>query len=306
MPNSPFEYWQRVRAERRAKAAHRLGLRERPSDGLVVHRHLARLRRPPLAGTSGGLTAVMGAVLLVSGQPDYVDRFAPVWAPLVGGILVILASASVRFCKPLCVLATVFLGPPAVALVFHLLRAVGAIPFPVDLFSMLVSLAATVTIIAAWLQWSPLRTGTGFPLETPRWIALLGITVALIYPGLKTLWVAGGTWLAPAGSHSVDGAYLAPVALAVMGTAATAVALRWWRRDAPRWAHPTAAAGGLTLIGLGTAGLHSSLAHASDEGPLLGVLVYGGWLIWGLATLGVAARLSHRRTDPHRTSSTVR
>ncbi|WP_411733565.1 hypothetical protein [Paeniglutamicibacter sp.] len=248
----------------------------------------------------------MGTVLVVAGQPDYVDRFAPVWAPLVGGILVLIASASVRFRKPLCVLATVFLGPPAVALVFHLLRAVGVIPFPMDLFSLLVSLAATATIIAAWLQWSPLRTVAGFPMETPRWVALLGITVALVYPGLKTLWVAGGTWLAPEGSHAVDGTYLAPVALAVMGAAATVVALRWWWRDAPRWAHPTAAAGGLTLIGLGTAGLHSSFTHPSAEGSLLGVLIYGGWLVWGLATLAVAARLSHRRTDPYRTTSTAR
>ncbi|MBV1779060.1 hypothetical protein KRR55_08045 [Paeniglutamicibacter sp. ABSL32-1] len=174
-----------------------------------------------------------------------------------------------------------------------------------DLFSMLMSLAATATIIAAWVQWRPLRTVAGFPLETPKWVALLGIGVALVYPGLKTLWVAGGKWLAPEGSHAVDGAYLAPVGLAVIGTAATVVALRWWRRDAPRWAHPTAAAGGLTLIGLGTAGLHSSLAHELAEGPLLGVLVYGGWLIWGLATLGVAARLSHRRTDPSPTSTTA-
>lgn len=212
MPNSPFAYLQRVHAERLAKAARRLGRLEPPSDGLGVHRPLARVRRTSLAGASAVLTAVLGAVLVVSGQPDYVDRFAPVWAPLVGGILVLLASASVRYCKPLCVLATVFLGPPAVALVFHLLRAVGAIPFPMDLFSMLVSLAATATIIAAWVQWRPLRTAAGFPLETPKWVALLGITVALVYPGLKTLWVAGGKWLAPEGSHAVDGAYLAPVA----------------------------------------------------------------------------------------------
>lgn len=257
------------------------------------------------AGALAGLTATMGVVVIVVGQPDYVDRFAPVWAPLVGSVVVLLACAWGRFRKLACVLATMFLGPPAVALVFHLLRAVGAIPYPMDTVSMAVSLAATATIIAAWLQWQPLRTAEGDPVATPRWVALLGMIVALVYPGIKTFWVAGGTWLAPAGAHTADGTYLAPVALAALGTAATAVALRWWQRDAPRWAHPAAAAGGLTLVGLGTGGLHAALTRHEFEGPLLGVLIYGGWLLWGLATLAVAARLSHRRTVPRPMRSTA-
>lgn len=113
---------------------------------------------------------------------------------------------------------------------------------------------------------------------------------------LKTVWLAGADWLAPQGvGTEVDAAYVVPVALALVGGSATAVALRWWDRPAPGWAHHAATVGGLALAGLGVSGVNATFTTDTAEGPVLGVVVYGSWALWGLTTLAVAGRLSSRR-----------
>lgn len=87
-------------------------------------------------------------------------------------------------------------------------------------------------------------------------------------------------WLAPRGvDHHIDATYVVPVGLALLGTSATLVALRWWERPAPRWARPAATVGGLTLIGLGMSGVNATLTTATAEAPALGILVYGSWAL---------------------------
>lgn len=249
-----------------------------------------------LAAWSAAATGVAGLVLLVSGQSAYVDRIAPIWTPVLGSVLALVCATTVRHRRAAAVAATVFLLPAAIAGIFHVMRALGAIPLPVDWLALVVSIGAVVTLWATWRLSHPLQGDDGLPLDTPRWVALVGVLAALAYPAIKTSWVAGSSWLAPRGvGHEVDAAYVVPVALALLGSAAMVVALRWWDRPSPRWAHHAAAAGGLALIGLGVSGVNATFTNSPPEGPALGVLVYGGWGLWGLATLAVAARLSPRR-----------
>jgi hypothetical protein len=241
-------------------------------------------------------TLVFGSALSASGQAAYVGRIAPTWTPVLGAVLALVCATVVKHRKATCVAATVFLLPSAIAGIFHLLRALGAIPLPVDWLALIVSICATLTVATAWKLCDPLRREDGLPLETPRWVAGVGVLAALIYPVLKTIWVAGLDWLAPEGvGHEVDAAYLVPVALALVGGSATMVALRWWDRPAPAWARNTAAAGGLALTGLGVSGMNATFTTTTAEGPVLGVVVYGSWTLWGLATLAVAGRLSSQR-----------
>ncbi|WP_309082044.1 hypothetical protein [Zhihengliuella sp.] len=264
------------------------------------------MRRSLFTGWSGRalapcavLTAAAGIALAVQGQAAYADRISPVWAPLVGALLALMCVAATRRRRLWCIAATVFLLPPTMAGVFHALRVLGAIPLPVDWLALVGSVGAALTLWAAWALCDPLRSGNGRPLQTPRWVALAGLCAALAYPVLKTLWLVGLDWLTPHGvSHRVDAAYAVPVALALLGGAATVVALRWWDAPAPTWAHPAAATGGLMLVGLGACGVNATLTTATAEGPALGAVVYGSWLLWGLATLAVAARLSPARGAP--------
>ncbi|CAI9410190.1 hypothetical protein [Nocardioides sp. T2.26MG-1] len=248
---------------------------------------------------AAGLTILAGAGQVAVGSADYVDRIGPSWGPLAGGLATLLTVLAGRSRRSLSVVATVLLLPSCAATVFHVLRATGAIPMPVDVRGALVSGSATVTLLLLWRWCRPLRTTDDRPWETPAWVALLGVAVALVYPAVKTSWVLGSTWLAPRGlEHRVDAEYVAPVLLVGLGTAATLVALRWWRTDAPPFAHPAAAAAGLALVSLGVGGLNATVTHPADEGPTLAVLVYGSWLLWGLTTLAVAGRLSSRRRLP--------
>lgn len=255
-----------------------------------------------LTAWSAAVTGAAGLVLLTSGQSAYVDRIAPVWTPVLGSVLALVCATTVRHRRTAAVAATVFLLPSAIAGIFHVLRALGAIPLPVDWLALAVSLGAAVTLWATWRLSHPLHGDDGLPLDTPRWVVGAGVIAALAYPAIKTSWVAGSSWLAPRGvGHDLDAAYAVPVALALMGSVAMVVALRWWDRPSPRWAHYAAAAGGLALIGLGVSGVNATFTSSPPEGPALGLLVYGGWGLWGLATLAVAARLSPRRvavTDP--------
>lgn len=249
-----------------------------------------------LAAWSAAVTGVAGLVLLVGGQSAYVDRIAPIWTPVLGSFFALVCTATVRYRRAAGVAATVFLLPSAIAGIFHVMRALGAIPLPVDWWALVTSIGAVATLWATWRLSHPLQGEDGLPLDTPRWIATIGILAALIYPAIKTSWVAGSTWLAPRGvGHELDAAYVVPVVLALSGSAATVVALRWWNRPSPRWAHHVAAAGGLALTGLGVSGVNATVTNSPPEGPVLGILVYGGWALWGLATLAVAARLSPRR-----------
>jgi hypothetical protein len=241
-------------------------------------------------------TLVAGLALAASGQAAYVDRIAPIWTPVLGAVLALVCATVGQHRKATCVAATVFLLPSAIAGIFHLLRALGAIPLPVDWLALIVSVCAALTVGTAWKLSDPLRREDGLPLETPRWVAGTGVLTALIYPVLKTIWVAGLDWLAPEGvGHEVDAAYVVPVALALVGGSATVVALRWWDRPAPAWARNAAIAGGLSLTGLGVSGVNATFTTPTAEGPVLGVVVYGSWTLWGLATLAVAGRLSSQR-----------
>jgi hypothetical protein len=241
-------------------------------------------------------TVVAGLALAASGQAAYVDRIAPIWTPVLGGVVALVCATVGQHRKATCVAATVLLLPSAIAGIFHVMRALGAIPLPVDWLALVVSLCAALTVWTAWKLSDPLRREDGLPLQTPRWVAAAGVLTALIYPVLKTMWLAGLDWLAPEDvGHEVDAAYVVPVTLALVGGTATVVALRWWDRPAPRWARNAAVAGGLVLTGLGVSGMNATFTTETADGPVLGVVVYGSWALWGLATLAVAGRLSSQR-----------
>jgi len=251
-----------------------------------------------------GRTAVVGlaalvalVVLLTEDPPDYVERVTPGWQLLVGAVVAMLALWTRRGWRLWVLGATLLLLPSAALLLFHLLRLVQLIPYPADLTWAAGSLAAVATLLTLWTWRNPLREDDGDPLDPPRGLVLAGVAAALCYPLVKTGWAAGIDWLAPGGVVGVvDAAYLVPVLAQLAATGATVYALRWWNAPAPRWAAPAALAGGLALSGLGQAGLYSTWTRTDHEqGALLGVLVYGGWLVWGLATLVVAARVSERR-----------
>ena len=59
-------------------------------------------------------------------------------------------------------------------------------------------------------------------------------------------------------------------------------------------------------MGLGVSGVNATLTTATAEGPLLGLVVYGSWALWGLATLGVAGRLSSHRVAGGRSAEPPR
>ena len=234
--------------------------------------------KPHAAVVAASVTVVAGATQIVVGLADYVDRIGPVWGPLVGGLVALVTVGLRRWRGAMSIVTTVLLLPASVASVFHILRVTRAIPMPVDGRSALVSASALVTLLLLWRWCRPLRTSAGRPLETPLWVAFLCVAVAMVYPGIKTFWILGGTWLAPQGlEHRVDAANIAPVLLVGVGTVATVVALRWWRSDAPSFAHPTAVVAGLLLVGLGVGGVNATITHPADEGPYLAVLVYGSW-----------------------------
>ncbi|MEU4509019.1 hypothetical protein AB0G05_05940 [Nonomuraea wenchangensis] len=241
--------------------------------------------------------AASGSVLLVRGQADYVALIAPVWLPILGAIAAAVTAWLDRGRQVVGSLTMVLLLPSVVALIFHLLRVIGAIPLPVDWWATVSSTVAAATVWCTWQVSRPLTRPDGSSLNTPRWVAVAAVAAALAYPALKTSWALGARWLAPRGTPSgIDANYLFPVALTLVGITAILISLRWWNTAAPRWARPAAATGALVLVGLGLSGLSATFHMTPPEGPALGVVVYGSWLLWGLLTLTIAGRLSPART----------
>ncbi|HEY0949003.1 hypothetical protein [Nocardioides sp.] len=264
-------------------------------------------RAGPIAWLAIG-TLLAAIALAIHGQAAYVDRIAPAWTPILGSLLALACATGARGRRLIGLGAAVLLLPSAIAGVFHVLRATGAIPLEVDGAAVPASLGAALTLTAVWIRCHPLRGDCGQPLDPPRWVVGLGVASATIYPALKTLWLTGIGWLAPPGlGPEIDAEYAVPVTLALLGASATALALRWWDRPAPHRAHGAATIGGLALAGLGICGLNATISTTTPEDPVLGVVVYGSWLLWGLATLAVASRLSPIRGEsaPNPTSRTA-
>ena len=88
-------------------------------------------------------------------------------------------------------------------LLLHLLRVVGAIPFPVDLISGSVSIGAAIMLLSLWFLPNPLRPSKDLRVMVPIWVPIANIAASLVYPTLKTLWALGIDVAAPPGTVGV-------------------------------------------------------------------------------------------------------
>ncbi|QIN28348.1 hypothetical protein [Brevibacterium luteolum] len=243
-----------------------------------------------------GVGAAAGTLAFFHPASDYVAHNSPRWFVLAGVAVAVIARLSARTMGQRhagLLIATVLLLPSACTLLLlHVLRAVGAIPFPVDLISASVSIGAAIVLLSLWILPNPLRTPRDLRVPVPRWVPVVGIAASLVYPTLKTLWAFGIDVAAPPDTVGVvDATFYATVAVSLAAVPALLIAMRWWDRPAPRWMRPTALVGGLVLLSLGVSGLWG-VAQSPAEDPATGLLVYGGWLIWGVATLATAGQLS--------------
>lgn len=253
------------------------------------------------------LGAVAGIVALLHPAADYVTNISPSWFVLVGIAVAVVARMFARTTGQRSVallVTTVLLLPTAFTLsLSHLFRAVGAIPFPVDPISACVSIGAAIALLSLWFVPNPLRPSRVLRIPVPAWVPLVGIAASLSYPILKTLWAFGVDFAAPAGTVGViDATFVGTVAVALAAVPALIIAMRWWNRPAPRWTRPVALVGGLILLSLGVSGLWA-VARSSAGDAATGLLVYGGWLVWGAAILATAGRLSPTLNVHHHPST---
>lgn len=243
-----------------------------------------------------GCGAIAGVVALLHPAADYVADNSPNWF-VPAGIAVAVASrmlartTSQRYTGLL--IATALLLPAACTLLLlHLLRLVGAIPLPLDPASAVVSVGAALALCSLWFLPNPLRPRRGLRLPVPGWVPVAGIAASLVYPTLKILWALGIDIAAPSDTVGVvDATFFATVAVSLAAAPALAIAMRWWDRPAPGWVRPVALAGGFVLVSLGVSGSWA-VATGPGEGVATGLLVYGGWLLWGAAVLATAGRLA--------------
>lgn len=248
-----------------------------------------------LRGASLGLGAAAGVVALLHPAAGYVADGSPSGFVLAGVVVAVVFGRFARTTGPRyagLLIATALLLPTACTLlVLHLLRTVGAIPFPVDPVSALVSVGAAVALASLWFVPGPLRARSDARIPVPEWVPLVGVAASLVYPAPKVLWALGVDIAAPPDTVGVvDATFFATVAISLAAAPALAVATRWWSRPAPAWARPAALVDGFLLVALGASGLW---AVARDPaGAATGLLVYGGWLVWGSAVLATAGRLS--------------
>lgn len=258
-----------------------------------------------------GIGAASGVIALLHSAAGYVSDNSPSWFVIAGIIVAVLFRVLARTTGQRytgLLLATVLLLPTACTLlVLHLLRLVGAIPFPVDLISMCVSVGAAIALFSLWFVPNPLAPRREARVPVPRWVPMIGIAASLVYPVLKILWATGIDVAAPPETVGViDATFFSTVAISLAATPALAVAMRWWNRPAPAWVRPTALIGGFLLVALGASGLW---AVAQDpSGAATGLLVYGGWLLWGATVLATAGRLSpgNRQEVPKRLAAAER
>lgn len=243
-----------------------------------------------------GIGAVAGILALLHPAAGYVADNSPSWFVLAGIAVAVLARVRARTTGQHyagLLTATALLLPTACTLsLLHVLRAVGAIPFPLDPISACVSIGAVISLLGLWFLPNPLRPARGMRVPVPAWVPVIGIAASLVYPTLKTLWALGIDIAAPPDTVGVvDATFTATVVIALAAVPALVIAMRWWDRPAPRWMRPAALIGGLVLLSLGVSGLWGVARNPVDD-PATGLLVYGGWLIWGAATLATAGRLS--------------
>lgn len=243
-----------------------------------------------------GLGAAAGVLALLHSAADYVTVNSPSWFVLAGIVVAVLARVFARTTGQRyagLLIATALLLPTACTLLLlHLLRAVGAIPFPVDPISACVSLGAAIALFSLWFLPNPLRPARDLHVPVPAWMPLIGIAASLVYPTLKTLWAFGIDVAAPPDTVGVvDATFYITVAVSLAAVPALVIAMRWWNRPAPKWVRPVALIGGLLLLSLGVSGLWGVARSPADD-PATGLLVYGGWLVWGITTLATAGRLS--------------
>jgi hypothetical protein len=241
-----------------------------------------------------GIGTVAGALALLHPAADYVADNSPSWFVPAGvvaaiGTRVLARTAGQRYVGLL--LATGLLLPTACALlVLHLLRLVGAIPLPLDPISGLVSLGAAVALFSLWFVPGPLAPRRDARIPVPTWVPYIGIAASLLYPTLKILWALGVDLAAPPDTIGViDATFVGTAGVSLVAVPALVIAMRWWNHSAPAWARPLALVGGFLLVALGTSGLWAVVQHPT--GAITGLLVYGGWLIWGGAVLATAGRL---------------
>ena len=240
--------------------------------------------------------AAAGTLAFLHSASDYVADNSPRWFVLTGVAVAVIARLSARTTGQRyagLLIATVLLLPSACTLLLlHVLRAVGAIPFPVDLISASASIGAAIMLLSLWILPNPLRPPRDLRVSVPRWVSVVGITASLVYPTLKALWAFGTDVAAPPGTVGVvDATFTATVAVSLAAVPALPIAMRWWDRPAPRWMRSAALIGGLVLLSLGVSGLWG-VARSPAGDPATGLLVYGGWLVWGTAILATAGRLS--------------
>lgn len=242
-----------------------------------------------------GIGVASGVIALLHPAAGYVAENSPSWFVLAGIIVAVVFRVLARTTGQRytgLLLATVLLLPAACTLlVLHLLRLVGAIPFPVDPISMCVSIGAAIALFCLWFIPNSLAPRREASVPVPMWVPMIGITASLVYPVLKILWALGVDVAAPPDTLGVvDTTFFATVVVSLAATPALAIALRWWNRPAPGWVRPFALIGGFLLVALGASGLWA--VTQNPVGAATGVLVYGGWLTWGAAVFAVAGRLS--------------
>ena len=268
---------------------------------------LSRGRRAePWIALSLCVAVIVAAALgqLVHDRPAYAERFAPDWLPFAAAGL---AAAGImrwnghplwlRFQGVLRWSGLLLMVWAAGGLLIDLLRVAGLVvpnlmPPEVDwpgLATRTLALAAAVVLAHLALA----RSAALASARAATWYGYAALVLALTYPALKTWWALGGTFgLRWPGADGLAGSFtLWLPAVPWLLAAALSLLLVLTPRWMPRWL--LLAAGWFATaiaapVGLAACwGLVSGLIDGdADFGGMAGWvygLVYGSWLLWGIA-----------------------
>jgi hypothetical protein len=144
----------------------------------------------------------------------------------------------------------------------------------------------------------------------PRWPIYLAIAGSLVYPGLRLIWVSGGTLGTTGEKSDVEPALAWTLILASLMLVAFTVVLLIDR--GPAWLRALLGLGGLlagaALVTVGGLGSAMTVSMLFAEGPQVSpgaglsiwsfLAVYGSWLVTGVGVLAGSWRYwAHRRDD---------
>jgi hypothetical protein len=301
-----------------------------PSGAGLVRSPSNRFVLPVLSVAAAGAAMVVLATQASDEMLSYSVGVVPVVVPWLAAILSIaLAALGLSERHATSAAASVLAGAvivltawAVVMLPFDLLRIVGLVPLPLSGWGMTLRLlllvagaGAVVPVLRAQRAHQDRcqacrRVLPGRLDRLPRWPAVVAVIFALPYPVLRVVWAMGGTFGTTGEPLDLDPALAWGVV--VVGLMLVAFTLLLLVGKGPLWARALFGLGGLlagmglTVIGGLAAALTLSLLATEGLGSSQGdhlmtwtfLIVYGSWLVAGLAVMAASWRYwAHRRDD---------